>query len=103
METKRNAYRILMRNLEGKRSLERPRRRWVDYITIDLRGTGCGGMDWVDLAQNRDHLRALVNMIMNARVPLNVAAQLITSREGLICIELLGVMEDIMFLQQLGC
>jgi hypothetical protein len=51
----------------GKRQLGRPRRRWVDSIKI-YRGTGCGGMDWIDLAQDRDQWRALVNTVMNFRV-----------------------------------
>jgi hypothetical protein len=55
--------------LEGKRSLGRPRRRWVDNIKIDLREIGWDGMDWIDLAQDRDQLRAFVNTVMNLRVP----------------------------------
>jgi hypothetical protein len=51
---KRNAYRILVGNLEGKRSLGRPRRKWVDNIKMDLREIGWDGMDWIDLAQFRD-------------------------------------------------
>jgi hypothetical protein len=54
---------------EGKRPLGRTRRRWVDNIKIDLRETGLDGMDWIDLAQNRDQWRALVNTVMNLRVP----------------------------------
>jgi hypothetical protein len=54
---------------EGKRSLGRPRRRWVDSIKTVLREIGWGGMDWIDLAQDRDQWRALVNTIMNLRVP----------------------------------
>jgi hypothetical protein len=54
---------------EGKRPLERPRCRWVDNIKMDLREIGCGGMDYIDLAQDRDQWRALVNTIMNLRVP----------------------------------
>jgi hypothetical protein len=50
---------------EGKRPLGRPRGRWVVNIKMDLREIGWGGMDWIDLAQNRDQWRALVNMIMN--------------------------------------
>jgi hypothetical protein len=69
MEEKRNAYRILVIKSDGKRPLGRPRRRWVDNIKMDLRETGCGGMDWIDLAQNRDKWRALVNTIMKLRVP----------------------------------
>jgi hypothetical protein len=54
---------------EGRRPLGRPRRRWVDNIKIDLREIGCDGVDWVDLAQDRDQWRALVNTVMNLRVP----------------------------------
>jgi hypothetical protein len=57
----RNAYMILVGMSEGKRLLGRPRRRWVDNIKIDLREIGWDGMDWIDLAQNRDQWRALVN------------------------------------------
>jgi hypothetical protein len=69
MGTKRNAYRILVGKPEGKRPLGRPRRRWVDNIKIDLREIGWDGMGWIDLAQDRDKWRALVNMEMNLRVP----------------------------------
>jgi hypothetical protein len=51
---KRNAYRILVGNPEGKRPLGRPRRRWVDNIKMDLRGIGWNGGDWIELAQDRD-------------------------------------------------
>jgi hypothetical protein len=54
---------------EGKRPLGRPRRRWVDNIKMDLRKIGYGGMDWSDLVQDRDQWRALVNTVMNLRVP----------------------------------
>jgi hypothetical protein len=54
---------------EGKRSLGRPRRRWEDNIKLGLRETGWGGMDWIDLARDRDQWRALVNTVMNLRVP----------------------------------
>jgi hypothetical protein len=54
---------------EGKRPLGRPRRRWVDNIKMDLREVGWDGMGWIDLAQDRDQWRALVNTIMNLRVP----------------------------------
>jgi len=53
----------------GKRPLGRPRRRWANNIKMDLREVGCGGMDWIDLAQDRDKWRALVNEVMNLRVP----------------------------------
>jgi hypothetical protein len=64
-----NAYRIFVGNPEGKRRLERPRRRWVENIKMDLREIGWDGMNWVDLAQDRDQWRALVNVVMNLRVP----------------------------------
>jgi hypothetical protein len=54
---------------EGKRPLGKPRRRWVGNIKMDLREIEWGGMDWIDLGQDRDHWRALVNMLMNLRVP----------------------------------
>jgi hypothetical protein len=66
---KMNAYRILVRKSEGKRPLERPRRRWEDNIRMDFRDIGWGGMDWINLAQDRDQWRALVNTVMNLRVP----------------------------------
>jgi hypothetical protein len=69
MGKKRTAYRILVGKPKGKRALGKPRRRWVDNIKIDLREIGWGGMDWIDLAQNRDQWRALVNMMKNLRVP----------------------------------
>jgi hypothetical protein len=54
---------------KGKRPLGRLRRRWVDNIKIDLRGKGWDGVDWIDLAQDRDQWRTLVNTVMNLRVP----------------------------------
>jgi hypothetical protein len=65
----RNAYRIVVGKPEGVRPLWIPRRRWVDNIKIDLREIEWGGMDWIDLAQDRNQWRAVVNMIMNLRVP----------------------------------
>jgi hypothetical protein len=65
----RNAYRILVGKPEGKRPLGRPRRRWVDNMKIDLREIGWDGMDWIDLAQDRDQWTALVNTVMNLLVP----------------------------------
>jgi hypothetical protein len=62
---KRNAYRILVGKPEGKRPLGRPRCRWVDNIKIDLREIERDGVDWIDLAQDRDQWRALVNKLMN--------------------------------------
>jgi hypothetical protein len=69
MREKRNAYRILVGKPEGKRPLGRPRHVWVDNFKMDIRETGWGGMDWIDLAQDRDQWRALVNMVMNLWVP----------------------------------
>jgi hypothetical protein len=69
MGGKRNAYRLLLGKPEGKRPLGRPRRRWVDNIKIDLLEIGWGGVDWMVLAQDRDKCRALVNAVMNLRVP----------------------------------
>jgi hypothetical protein len=60
---------ILVGKPEGKRPLGRPRRRWVDNIKMDLREVGWDGMDWIDLAQDRDRWRAYVNAVMNLRVP----------------------------------
>jgi hypothetical protein len=69
MEETRNAYRILVGKPEGKRPLGRPRRRWVDNIKIDLRETEWDVMEWIDLVQDRDQWSALVNAVMNLRVP----------------------------------
>jgi hypothetical protein len=71
MGEKRNAYRILVGNPEGKRPLGRPRRRWVDNIIMDLRAIRCDGGYWIDVAQDRDQWWALVKAVMNLRVPLN--------------------------------
>jgi hypothetical protein len=69
IRAKRNACRIVVGKREGTRSLGRPRRRWVENVKMDLREIGWGGMDWIDLAQDRDQWRALVNTVMNIRVP----------------------------------
>ena len=61
--------RVLVGKPEGKRPLGRPRRRWEDNITMDPQQMGCGGMDWFELAQDRDRWRAFVNAVMNLRVP----------------------------------
>jgi hypothetical protein len=68
---KRNAYRILVEKPERKRSLGRPRRRWVDTIKMDLRETECCGMDWIDLTEDRDQWRTLVYTAMNLQVKMN--------------------------------
>jgi hypothetical protein len=69
MGEKRNACRILVGKPEGRRPLGRPRRRWVDNIKMDLREIGWDGVDWIDLAQDRDQWRALVNTVMNLPIP----------------------------------
>ena len=61
-------YRVLLRKPEGRRPLRRPRRRWVDNIRMDLQEVGCGYMDWIGLAQDRDRWRRLVSAVMNLRV-----------------------------------
>ena len=65
----RGVHRVLVGKPEGKRPLGRPRRRWEDNIKIDLREVGGGCGDWIELSQDRDRWRALVNTVMNLRVP----------------------------------
>jgi hypothetical protein len=65
---KRNEYRILLGKPEGKKPLRRPRRKWVENIKMDLRDVGWGGMDWIDLVQDKNQWTALVNTVMNLRV-----------------------------------
>jgi hypothetical protein len=69
MGEKRNAYRLLAGKPEEKRPLGRSRRRWADNIKIDRLEIGWGGVDWIGLVQDRDKWRALVNAVMNLRVP----------------------------------
>jgi len=66
---RRGAYRVLVGKPEGKRPLGRLRCRWVDNIKMDLQEVGCGGIDWIELAQDRDRWRALMNAGTNFRVP----------------------------------
>jgi len=65
----RGVYRVLVGKPEGKRPLGRPRRRWVDNIRVDFQEVGCGYMDWIGLAQDRDGWRTLMSAVMNLRVP----------------------------------
>jgi hypothetical protein len=65
----RDVYRVLVGKPEGKRPLGRTRRRWEDNIKMDLQEVGGGGMDWIELAQDRERWRALLNAVMNLRVP----------------------------------
>jgi len=69
MGEKRGVYRILIGKPEGKRPHGRPRRRWEDNIKMDLQEVGCGGIDWIELAVDRNKWRAFVNAVMNLRVP----------------------------------
>jgi hypothetical protein len=69
MEEVRGAYNILVGTPIGRRPLGRPRCRWEDDVKMDLAEIGCGDMDWIHLAQNRDRWRVLVNTVMSLRVP----------------------------------
>jgi hypothetical protein len=91
MGEKRNAYRLLVGKQEGKRPLGRPRRRWVDNIRMDLGVVGWGDVDWIGLAHDRSRRRALVNSVLNLRVPWN--ARKLSS--GLTSSDLLSVFSSI--------
>jgi len=66
---RRGAYMVLVGKPEGKKPLGRPRHRWEEHIKMNLQEVGCGGMDWIELAQDRDRWRALVNAVTIFRVP----------------------------------
>jgi hypothetical protein len=95
MGEKRNVYRLLVGKPEGKRPLGRPRRRWIDNINMDLLEIGLNVVDWIGLAQDRYRWRALVNLVLNLRVPkmlgiYQVAAHLVASRAVLSSTELVS-------------
>jgi len=69
MRERRGVYRILVVKPEGKRPLVRPRCRWEDNTKMDIQEVGSGGMHWIELVQERDRWRTLVNAVMNLRVP----------------------------------
>jgi len=68
-EESRDVYKVLVGKSEGKSPLGRPRLRWEDNIKMNLQEVGFGGVDWIDLARDRDRWRVLVNAVMNIRVP----------------------------------
>jgi len=80
MGERRGVYRVLVGKPGGKRPLGRPRRRWEDNIKMDLKEMRCESMDWIELAEDRDGWRALVNAVMNLRVPQNVGNFLTSCR-----------------------
>jgi len=83
-------YRVLVGKPEGKRPLGRPRRRWVDNIRMDLQEVGCGYVDSIELAQDRDRWRTLVSAVMNLRVLQGIswlAANQLAAQEGLCTME----------------
>ena len=84
MGEERGVYGVLVGKPEGNRPLGRPRRRWVDNIRMDLQEVGCGYMDWIGWAQDRDMWRTLVSAVMNFRVPWN-AGNFLTSCKPVSC------------------
>jgi len=78
MGERRGVYRVLVGKPDGKRPFGRPRCRWKDNIKMDPQEVGCGGMDWIELALDRDRWRATVNAVTNLRVPYN-AGNFLTS------------------------
>jgi hypothetical protein len=69
MGERRDVCRVLVGKPEGKRPLGRPRFRWKDIMKVNLQEVGCDGMDWIELAQDKDRWRALANAVMDIRVP----------------------------------
>jgi hypothetical protein len=90
MGEKRNVYRLLVGKPEGRRPLGRPRRRWIDNIKMGLIKIGFNDVDWIGLAQDRYRWRALVNSVMNLRVPYNAGNYRVASRVVLSYTELVG-------------
>ena len=84
MGEERGVYLVLVGKPEGKSPMGRPRRRWVDNIRMDLQEVGCGYVDWIGLAQDRDRWRTLVSAVMNLRVPWN-AGNFLTSCKPVSC------------------
>ena len=80
MGEERGVYRVLVGKPEGKRPLGRPKRIWVDNIRMDLQEVGCGYVDWIGLAQDRDRWRTLASTVMNLRVPWNAVNFLISCK-----------------------
>ena len=74
-------YRVLAGKPEGRRLLGRPRRRWVDNIRMDLQEVGCGYMDWIGLAEDRDRWRTIVSAVMKLRVPRNAGSFLTSCKQ----------------------
>jgi hypothetical protein len=83
MGEKRNAYRLLVGKPEGRRPLGRPRHRWLDNIRMDLVQVEWGDVDWIDLAQDRDRWRVLVNSVLNLWIPQNAGklSSVLTTRD----------------------
>jgi hypothetical protein len=93
MGEKRSAYRLLVGKPEGKKPLGRSSRKWVDNIMTDLVEVGWGDKDWICVAQDRDRWRALVNSVLNLRVPWNAGklSSVLTTRDLSISAQLQGV------------
>jgi hypothetical protein len=95
MGDKRGTYTNLLGRPEGKRTLRRPRRRWEDNIKLGRQEAGWGGMDWIELAEDKNRLRALVHVVMDLRFlkawrNSSMAADLVASQEGPNCMDLVS-------------